>query len=462
MKKVLVIDDSKLWREFFKFELGKLGCEVEVAVDGLDGLNKFFSILPDVVIVDYTMPKMNGIHVARFIRSYPQFKNVGIVIITAENETINKFWAIKSGVDLYLKKSIDRELILSELKNFLDNDYHLELNYEVFNLKKRSFRDLLDILEESLRNELFISEIYSFLEYLEDERYLFERIYFLLNEIFGIISLHVLILNIENARVYSFSGDDDFFNKQNVKDILMSAFEKPVTSLNWYYNGNYNNQGRELKEFITINLAYKGNEQAVLLLEGVKRKNEFYNLISTAVQPLSLVAKLLNEYNLSKSKIEKDALTKVYSKAFIMEKLNELLRMSLRQKIPLSVAMIDIDDFKKVNDKYGHIKGDEVLKKVAGIISGNLRDSDYVGRYGGEEFLVIFPSTQCRDAKHVLERVLNKVREFNWSSLGIDIVTFSAGVCCKPKRSMLAFVKEADKNLYKAKRNGKNQICGGD
>ncbi|ABR30135.1 diguanylate cyclase [Thermosipho melanesiensis] len=461
-KKILVVDDSELWRRFLKYELEKMGNEVEVAVDGLDGINKFFSFLPDVVITDYLMPNMNGIHLTRFIRSYAEFENVGIVILTAGNETINKFWAKKSGANLYIKKTLDKKEIIEKLKGFLNENYHIEWSSEVLKIRKEPFGELVDILEENLRNELVISEIYSFLEYIHDERYLIECIYKLFKEFFEFKSLHTLIFNVESERIYSISDDERSFNRKEIEKTLELLLKKPVTPAKKIYNGNYVKNGETLEDFISVVIEYKNEEQAAFLIEGLKKERDFLETIVVIKKPLALVFKLLNEYNLSKSKTEFDELTKVYNRAFIMEKLKELLQLSLRQKIPLSVAMIDIDDFKKVNDTYGHLKGDEVLKKVAQIIRDNLRESDYVGRYGGEEFLVILPGISCNQAKKVLERILDKVRNTDWKSLGVNNVTFSAGLCCKPEKSMLGFIKRADKNLYIAKKRGKNQVYGGE
>jgi len=97
LKKVLVIDDSDVWRNYLKNLIELHDNTVEVAKDGLDGINKFFTFLPDVVIVDYVMPKLNGIHFTRFIRSFQAFRGVGILMLTGVDETINPFWAKRVG-----------------------------------------------------------------------------------------------------------------------------------------------------------------------------------------------------------------------------------------------------------------------------------------------------------------------------------------------------------------------------
>jgi len=120
--------------------------------------------------------------------------------------------------------------------------------------------------------------------------------------------------------------------------------------------------------------------------------------------------------------------------------------------------MMDIDDFKKVNDTYGHVTGDEVLKRVGKIISSTIRDTDLAGRYGGEEFLILMPATEIDAAKKAIERVLENIRNYNWKELGIEKVTMSAGVAqAVPGKSVTELIEMADKALYQAKRSGKDR-----
>lgn len=118
--------------------------------------------------------------------------------------------------------------------------------------------------------------------------------------------------------------------------------------------------------------------------------------------------------------------------------------------------MFDIDDFKKVNDSLGHIHGDKVLIDIAAIIKKCIRDTDLVGRYGGEEFMVVFTGADLVTATDIAERIRQAVEEYVFTK-GIT-VTISGGVKQLEGETLIDFIHEADKNLYKAKRNGKNQI----
>lgn len=128
---------------------------------------------------------------------------------------------------------------------------------------------------------------------------------------------------------------------------------------------------------------------------------------------------------------------------------------------PLSFIMLDLDDFKKVNDKYGHVVGDSLLEITAGSIKAMVRQTDFPARYGGEEFAVICPETDIKEAYLIAERIRTKIDETRFTVRGDSVkATISGGVssiCQGEKES--DFIDRADKCLYLAKESGKNRIC---
>ena len=156
-----------------------------------------------------------------------------------------------------------------------------------------------------------------------------------------------------------------------------------------------------------------------------------------------------------------DSLTGLYNRRHFEDTLErEFLRAS-RYNNHLSFAIIDVDFFKKVNDTYGHSTGDYVLKEVAYLILQNLRKTDMVFRYGGEEFAVIITETPKEKAIVPLERLRKAVEEYPFSYNGQNInVTISIGISevCENITTVHQLFDDADKALYKAKENGRNQI----
>ena len=155
-----------------------------------------------------------------------------------------------------------------------------------------------------------------------------------------------------------------------------------------------------------------------------------------------------------------DYLTQVYNRSHIMKAFEELFTQGQYHDQVFSCILLDIDNFKTINDIYGHLVGDEVLKATAQEISSQLRKTDMVGRYGGEEFLLVLPNTSLKDAHLVAEKIRLAVENLEIGRDHIQ-VTVSIGVCdnyiCSPV-SQKAMLHKVDLALYEAKNSGKNRV----
>lgn len=158
-----------------------------------------------------------------------------------------------------------------------------------------------------------------------------------------------------------------------------------------------------------------------------------------------------------------DPLTRVYNRRYMLDVLErEEARMRRSTVERLSVAMLDIDGFKSVNDRYGHLMGDRVLHRVADLLQDEMRDMDAVGRFGGEEFIVVMPDTTEAGAKACMERVRRRIASDDSPFRGVDVqVTVSIGVAeAERNESTLALIERADRALYAAKQAGRNRVVG--
>ena len=157
-----------------------------------------------------------------------------------------------------------------------------------------------------------------------------------------------------------------------------------------------------------------------------------------------------------------DELTRCYNRRYINEKLPIDIELAKANNLPLSIAMIDIDYFKLINDKYGHLLGDLVLKDITNVIKNNIRvKSDWIARYGGEEFLILFNDASKEDAYNLSKRIKSVVENsiFNYGDIEIN-TTISIGIASLTSEvdDMDKLIRIADENLYKAKRSGRNYI----
>ena len=158
-----------------------------------------------------------------------------------------------------------------------------------------------------------------------------------------------------------------------------------------------------------------------------------------------------------------DGLTGIANRAAFDERLDKELAFAVRHGAPLSLALLDVDHFKRINDAHGHPAGDEVLKSVAGTLSRTLRTEDVVARYGGEEFVVIMRDLELAGASVLAERLRAEIAARPVEAAGQTIrLTVSSGVaslaCCGPEADKAAIVAKADARLYLAKQGGRNRV----
>lgn len=158
-----------------------------------------------------------------------------------------------------------------------------------------------------------------------------------------------------------------------------------------------------------------------------------------------------------------DGLTNLYNRRYFEELLSREITRALRYPQEFSLLMIDIDDFKKYNDTYGHVAGDNILKSIAEIFLKRIRNTDFVARYGGEEFVIIAPHTDKKGASILAARIVDLInrKEFSGDNFIIANITVSIGVATFQEDAVTRedLVQRADQALYQAKRLGKNKVC---
>ncbi|MDH3345379.1 MAG: GGDEF domain-containing protein [Desulfobacteraceae bacterium] len=189
--------------------------------------------------------------------------------------------------------------------------------------------------------------------------------------------------------------------------------------------------------------------------------NVLHDEFQSKINELNEVSKKLIDSN---SKFKKlaltDELTSLYNRRSFDLRLIEETSRADRYKQKLSLIMIDLDDFKRHNDTYGHQTGDKLLEELADMIRKSIRESDSAFRFGGDEFAVLLPVCDIKNAEHIAQKLVEKVSTHQFKNVEghrIDKVTISCGVACY-KEKLEAFVAEADKHLFAAKASGKGLI----
>lgn len=188
--------------------------------------------------------------------------------------------------------------------------------------------------------------------------------------------------------------------------------------------------------------------------------NKFNDFLGAAlvIQDISIEYELRRKNEQLHEKTIRDGLTKLYNHKYSMDVIEkEINNLSLEgNKKALSLMMIDIDFFKKVNDTHGHLFGDYVLETVANILVDNVNENGYVGRFGGEEFIIILPKTGISQAYDIGEKIRKSIEKYKFKN---DLkLTVSIGIKECENESSTKLLKNADDLLYKAKQNGRNRI----
>lgn len=211
---------------------------------------------------------------------------------------------------------------------------------------------------------------------------------------------------------------------------------------------------RSIMLTIATPIEYWGEVYILEMLKDISKNTINNQVINENIEGINFLLKEIG------NKILKDELTGIYNRRYMSERLPVDINKCALEKNPLSIIMVDIDFFKDVNDTYGHVIGDKVLKDFASFIIENIdHDTSWTARYGGEEFIIVLNNIDIQAAFETAERIRKRLEKkvFIYGEIQINI-TSSFGVYCVDGRKVEIndLINEADKNLYKAKHSGRN------
>lgn len=271
----------------------------------------------------------------------------------------------------------------------------------------------------------------------------------------------VRVINpLKNEIIHIFSkgvneSDDKYYsiwNKSNMCEncISMRAYNENKVFTKVEYNDN--------RVFaITAITMNKGREHYVI--ECIKDITDSMLINEVSCIAISEICEEIEKLN---KLVITDELTECYNRRYINERFPLEIKESKRKNEKLTIVLMDIDNFKKINDKYGHQSGDYVLKEIGKIVKSNIRkEYDWVSRYGGEEFLIVFKNMDTENFIKSTEKIRKSIEEHKFIYNGVEIkLTASFGVAELSDKidEMDMLIAEADKKLYKAKELGKNIV----
>jgi diguanylate cyclase (GGDEF)-like protein len=269
------------------------------------------------------------------------------------------------------------------------------------------------------------------------------------------------------------------YSTGNIKDIDLfeqnansSIVERVLNSGTPYINNHYSFELRVpfsrdsvfIHSILCYPLIHKG--KTIGVIELLNKTTGFFTredqaLIEMMLNPLAVAIRTVEMFENSERLTITDDLTKLYNYRYLMTYLEADVKRCLRYKKKVSLLFIDVDGFKRINDTFGHLVGSQALAEMGQVFRRIVRETDVVGRYGGDEFVIVLPETPLSAAMVIAERIRRKVEECEFVAQNLSIrLTVSLGVANCPKHTLTAegLIKKADAAMYRAKELSKNSI----
>lgn len=476
--KILLVEDSETQLKFLREGLLQNGFEVETAMNGSEAYKKVYTCTPDIVVSDIIMPAIDGYQLCRMLKNVEETKKIPVILLTVLENKIDNFWGKKAGAQLFLSKTIDVKELVNSI-NATVRRYPVNSEYKAELASKDGVENsaqtrLNAILNELLLKSMFSNEFRNLSDFLNYERIMVEKLFSLLS---SFVEYHV-------AGVF-FASPDDFAENIVYIDTLGRNLSKNLLSDVCY------DFFRKMEEHKSIK---NSKFEVVRMILGKELDYEFGDLASKIIIPLIfdkkliggicfytrqeidyssfkyfdiMISELLAIFKMKYQYTEKefmsvlDGLTGLYNRRQFEIGLEQEYNRTKRHPSDFSLAILDIDFFKKVNDNYGHQYGDYVLKTVADLMKQSFRKTDLLYRYGGEELVMIMPETNIEGALIPVQRLRRMVEEYNFDYNGVKAkVTVSIGLTMNYSNlnSSASILKSADEALYKAKEEGRNRV----
>ncbi len=479
---VLLVDDSPTALGMLSYTLATAGYEVETATDGLDALKAGFQRVPDIILMDIRMPRMDGIQACRLFKANPATREVPVVLLSSQEVGSERIHATRAGADRVLLKDEGPDEIVGSLRECLAGRTPRPASSG--NLEAMPAPDDVEILarvNQILETKLFEATLFNEIGRIGREVDDFETTIRAVDRILSEIVPHEAMsavfsdsLSLEAVIVYPFAPGEGI--RQVAREATGRLYEEmqvPAapgrTQVSEFLLEGRRPGGEPAVERFRpwIVCPVRSGEMVKGLLAlfsdqgtagaGEERLTEALLRHSFVVMENAWLYRQIDRMSAT------DGLTGLTNRRHFMESLKKEHARASRYRHPYSLLMLDIDHFKKVNDVYGHPTGDAVLREVSAILSDQSRNTDLPARYGGEEFVILLTGTAGQDAKIVGERIRQAVeRKVFASPSPLVRTTVSVGISAYDPESPLSdreVLARADEALYVAKREGRNRIC---
>ena len=448
--RVLVVDDVELNVKLLEAKLSSEYFEVIAADNGAAALELAESELPDIILLDVMMPRMDGFEVCRRLKANPHTADIPVVMVTALSDVADRLRGLESGADEFLTKPVNDTALFARVRSLVRLKRMMEelrLREEVCRrfgnaegqagLAEDTGRAGILLLEE---NDAAATRIIDTLAPVAASTRRAQTCAEAQTLLDGSIELVIASLTMPDGDPLRLVSQWRAAEATRQLPILLLAEERALPRL-------------------AKGLDLGANDYLVRPVD----RNELLARARTQIRRKRLQDRLGENYRRSLSLALTDDLTGLYNRRYVFAHLSELIVRHAEGGSQTAVMIFDIDHFKRVNDRYGHPAGDDVLRELAVRAQRNVRSVDLVGRLGGEEFIVVMPETNLSGAAVVADRLRLAVCEeqFNLPANGELVpVTISIGVAITAtgEDTLEGLLKRADEALYAAKNGGRNRV----
>lgn len=448
--RVLVVDDLLPNIKLLEARLTAEYFDVLTSTNGPEAIEACKAGLCDIVLLDIMMPGMDGFEVCTRLKADPTTSHIPVVMVTALDQAADRVRGLDCGADDFLTKPVDEVALIARVKSLS------RLKVTMDELRSRAAASARLGRSDPFVNASAADGHHGRVLLVDDRLASSDRI------------------------VASLRGNQTVDVETNPQEALFRAAENPydliIVSLGLTnYDGlRLCSQLRSLERTRGIPILTVADiEDRPKILRGLDLgvndylvrpidRNELIARVRTQVRRKRYAESLRNNVEQAIEMAVVDALTGLHNRRYFDMHLSSLLDQAAQESKPLSLLVLDIDFFKKINDTYGHDAGDEILRALAGRMRRAVRSVDLVCRLGGEEFVIVMPETALDVAGKVAERVRRAVEAepFNVKEGQMAVpVTVSIGIADRGSDANPDFIyKSADKALYESKATGRNKV----